>query len=240
MTEVNLYLKRLMEGDPQLSNLWVKGEISNFKDHSSGHLYFALKDAGGTMRCVMFRSRASQVLFRPENGLAVMLRGYLSLYERDGQCQLYVEEMFPAGQGALALAFEQLKQKLLAEGLFDEDKKQPLPLIPRKIGVVTSGNGAAWHDIQKVIFNRFPSAHLVLAPVAVQGESAPGEIAAAISRLNRLAGIDVIIVGRGGGSIEELWAFNTEVVARAIDRSPGADHLGCRPSNGCDHRRFRG
>jgi len=219
VSEVNLYLKRMLESDPQLKNIWVRGEISNFKDHSSGHLYFALKDSAGSMRCVMFRSRAGQLLFRPENGLAVMVRGYLSVYERDGQCQLYAEEMLPAGQGALALAFEQLKGKLQAEGLFDLEKKKPLPLIPQKIGVVTSANGAAWQDIQKVIFNRFPGAHLVLAPATVQGESAPGEIAAGIARLNRTAGISVIIVGRGGGSVEELWAFNSEVVARAIAAS---------------------
>lgn len=216
VSELNSYLKNKIEEDLRLSNLWVKGEISNYKAHSSGHLYFVLKDGKSSIRCVMFRSRASLLKFNPEQGMGIIIRGYLSIYERDGNYQVYVEEMQPDGVGALHLAFEQLKAKLEKEGLFDPKLKKPLPYLPRKIGVVTSPTGAVWHDIQKVAFARFPNIQLVLAPSAVQGENAPEEIAQGIAHLNKMPGIDLIIVGRGGGSLEELWAFNTEIVARAI------------------------
>jgi exodeoxyribonuclease VII large subunit len=216
VSELNAYLKNKLEEDSILNNLWVKGEVSNFKAHSSGHLYFVLKDKDSSVRCVMFRSWASQLRFAPEQGIHVIIRGYLSIYERDGNYQVYVEEMQPDGIGALHLAFEQLKNKLEKEGLFDPALKKPLPFLPRKIGVVTSPTGAVWHDIQKVIFTRFPNIQLILAPAAVQGESAPEEISQGIALLNKIPNIDLIIVGRGGGSLEELWAFNTEVVARAI------------------------
>lgn len=214
--ELNSYIKNLLEGDAKLNNIWIKGEISNFKAHSSGHFYFSLKDGSGSLRCVMFRSRAARVLFVPENGMDLLMRGYVSVYERDGLYQFYVDEMHPAGLGALHAAFEQMKAKLEKEGLFDESLKKPLPFLPGKIGVVTSATGAAWQDIQKVIFRRFPNSTLVLAHAAVQGEKAPGEIVQGIELLNRIPGVEVMIVGRGGGSLEELWAFNTEKVARAI------------------------
>ncbi|MGI6685076.1 MAG: exodeoxyribonuclease VII large subunit [Bacillota bacterium] len=216
ISELNSYLKDKIEEDSLLSNLWIKGEISNFKAHSSGHLYFVLKDSKSSVRCVMFRSRASFLKFLPEHGMHVIIRGYLSVYERDGNYQVYVEEMQPDGVGALHLAFEQLKTKLEKEGLFDLKYKKPLPFLPRKIGVVTSPTGAVWQDIQKVALARFPNTHLILAPAAVQGENAPEEIAQGIAILNKISDIDLIIVGRGGGSLEELWAFNTELVARAI------------------------
>jgi exodeoxyribonuclease VII large subunit len=216
VSELNKYVKRLVEEDSRLSNLWIKGEISNFKKHSSGHLYFVLKDPDGLIRCVMFRSRASKLVFLPDNGTSVIIRGHLSVFERDGIYQLYVEEIQPEGIGALQIAFEQLKIKLEKEGLFDVVHKKELPLLPQKIGVVTSPSGAVWHDIQKVALNRFPNICLVLAPTSVQGDNAPAEISRAIERLNQINDLDVIIVGRGGGSLEELWAFNTETVARSI------------------------
>lgn len=216
VNELNTYIKDLLEDDGQLNNMWIKGEISNYKAHSSGHIYLILKDAVSSVRGVMFRSRAKNLVFSPENGMKVLVRGYVSVYERDGQYQVYIEEMQPEGVGALHLAFEQLKARLEKEGLFDEIRKRELPLLPQTIGVVTSSTGAAWQDIQKVIFERYPNAHLILAPVLVQGDSAPEEIARGINLLNSSQDIDVIIVGRGGGSLEELWAFNTETVARAI------------------------
>lgn len=216
VSELNAYLKNKIEEDGRLNNLWIKGEISNYKAHSSGHVYFVLKDTGSSVRCVMFRSRASTLRFEPQHGMHIIIRGYLSVYERDGIYQVYVEEIQPDGVGALHLAFEQLKNKLEREGLFDPQHKKPLPSLPRKIGVVTSPTGAVWQDIQKVVFARFPNTHLVLAPAAVQGESAPDEITQGIRVLNKMPGIDLIIVGRGGGSLEELWAFNTEIVARTI------------------------
>lgn len=217
--EVAGYLRNLLEADTLLNDLWVRGEISNFKHHTSGHLYFTLKDEAGCLRAVMFRSRAVLLDFPPGDGMRVLARGYVSLYERDGSCQLYVEELAPDGIGALYQAFCLLRDRLQAEGLFDPDRKRPLPLLPRKVGVVTSPNGAAWHDIRRVSARRFPGLPLVLAPAAVQGREAPGEIVAALAALDRRTDIDVIIVGRGGGSLEELWAFNTEEVARAIYRS---------------------
>lgn len=214
--EATGYLRDLLEADPLLNNIWIRGEISNYKHHSSGHLYFTLKDAASSMRCVMFRSRCSQLNFQPSNGMNVIVRGYVGIYERDGQYQLYAEELAPDGMGALFVAYCQLKEQLQAEGLFAPEHKKQLPYFPRKVGVVTSQNGAAWHDLVTVMRRRFPGIAIVLAPAAVQGEQAPREICAALIELDRRHDIDVIIVGRGGGSLEELWAFNTVEVARAI------------------------
>lgn len=215
--ELTLYLKGLLERDTRLQNVWVRGEISNFKLHTpSGHMYFTLKDGFSCVKVVMFRSRAVLVPFRPEQGMRVILRGYIGLYERDGQYQIYCEEMQPDGLGSLHLALEQLKARLSGEGLFDSERKKKLPLLPNTIGVATSLTGAAIQDVLKVVFRRFPNMRVVVAPCAVQGEAAPGEIAKAIKLLNQATGIDVIIVGRGGGSREELWAFNAEEVVRAI------------------------
>lgn len=217
--EVNKYIKDLISNDIILSGLWVKGEISNFKNHYSGHFYFTLKDEKGVLKCVMFRSNASSLAFVPEDGMKVQIRGYISVFERDGQYQLYAQEMQPDGIGALYVAFEQLKAKLQAEGLFDENRKRRLPLIPGSIGVVTSSTGAVVRDIINILSRRFYNVNIKVYPVQVQGEQAAGQIAAAIRRLNELNNVDVIIVARGGGSLEELWAFNEEIVARSIYKS---------------------
>ena len=214
--EVTEYLRDLLEADALLGNIWVRGEISNCKHHTSGHLYFTLKDAASSMHCVMFRSRCSQLNFLPGNGMSVIVRGYISVYERDGQCQLYAQELAPDGMGALYEAYCRLREQLQAEGLFAPEHKKPLPRFPRKVGVITSQNGAAWHDLVTVMRRRCPGISLVLAPAAVQGEQAPREICAALEMLDQRQDVDVIIVGRGGGSLEELWAFNTVEVARAI------------------------
>lgn len=217
---LTMYLKRLIEGDQNLGALWVRGEISNWKVHTSGHCYFTLKDDAAQIRCVMFRSQAARLRFRPDQGMKVICAGAVSIYERDGTYQLYVEEMEPEGIGALHLAFEQLKQKLAAEGLFDDRRKRPLPLLPRKVGLVTSPTGAAVRDLITVARRRFPNLHLILAPALVQGPAAPASLMAALGRLSRVPGVDVIIIGRGGGSLEELWAFNDERLARAIAACP--------------------
>ena len=219
VSEINAYLRNLLEGDPLLSDLWVRGEISNYKYHSSGHIYFTLKDQNGCLRCVMFRSSARRLSFPPADGMRVLARGYFSFYERDGLCQFYVQELAPDGKGALYQAFCQLKERLQKEGLFAVEHKRKIPPLPRGVGVVTSPTGAAWRDIITVIKRRFPQMPVVLAPSAVQGEGAPDEICSALSLLNEREDIDLIIVGRGGGSLEELWAFNTEKVARAIFHS---------------------
>lgn len=216
VSELNAHIKNKLENDSTLANVWVKGEISNYKRAVSGHLYFTLKDSNSLVKTVMFRSRAVRLLFNPENGMAVIIRGYVNVYERDGAYQLYAEEMEPDGIGALYIAFEQLKQKLESEGLFDKQHKKKLPLLPGKVGIVTSPVGAAIRDITGIIQRRWPGTEMILMPTAVQGTEAPGEIARGIELLNRLGGIDVIIVGRGGGSLEELWAFNTEIVVRSI------------------------
>lgn len=216
VSELTNYIKGKLEGDQILRNIWVKGEISNFRHHSSGHMYITLKDEGSALKAIMFKSRNGQLLFRPDNGMGVLARGNISLYERDGQYQLYVDEMQPDGIGALHMAFVQLKEKLEKEGLFAAHRKKTLPLFPLKVGVVTSPTGAAIRDIITVMQRRLPKAHIIIMPVAVQGEEAPAQIARGIELINGLADIDVIIVGRGGGSLEELWAFNTEVVARSI------------------------
>ncbi len=216
VSQLTGYIKEKLESDPALNNVWVRGEVSNFKHHSSGHMYFTLKDKNSALRCVMFRSRNQNLQFVPSDGMAVIARGYVTVYERDGQYQLYVGELQPDGVGALYTAFLQLKERLAREGLFDQSRKRQLPAFPRRVGVVTSPTGAAVRDIINVMTRRYPQAHIIIIPVAVQGEAAPGQVARGIQLANRVEGIDVVIVGRGGGSIEELWAFNTEVVARSI------------------------
>ncbi|HVJ47876.1 exodeoxyribonuclease VII large subunit [Desulfitobacterium sp.] len=217
VAELTTEISRTLSDNDELVSCWVSGELSNYKNHRpSGHWYFTLKDQSSSIKAVMFRSRAERVRFIPQDGMKVLLRGSVKVYERDGNVQLYVDELQPSGLGALYLAFEQLKQRLSAEGLFDPERKKPIPRIPRRVGIVTSPTGAAIRDILKVMGRRDPNLSWVLAPAAVQGELAPREVAQAIARLNRYGNIDVLIVGRGGGSLEELWAFNTEEVARAI------------------------
>lgn len=217
--DVTRYLKQLMEADYLLNNLWIKGEISNYKRAVSGHLYFTLKDENSTIRVVMFRSRAIKVPFIPENGMCVRVRGYISLYERDGIYQLYAQEIETDGLGSLHVAFEKLKEQLKMEGLFDEKIKKAIPRFPKRVGIVTSPTGAVIKDMTGIMRRRWPAIEIILAPVKVQGFDAPKEIDFAIRQFNNLANVDVIIVGRGGGSLEELWAFNTERVARSIFRS---------------------
>lgn len=217
VSQINTYLKSVIDNDRNLKNIFVSGEISNYTNHyRTGHLYFTLKDEIGMVKAVMFRNAASRLRFEPENGMKVLVRCSVSVYERDGTYQLYCEDMQLDGIGALTVAFEQLKNKLTKEGLFDSENKKQLPKYPSRIGIVTSPTGAALQDIINVISRRYPSAELILAPVQVQGDSAAGQIAAAIEEFDRKKAADVLIVGRGGGSIEDLWAFNEEVVARAI------------------------
>jgi exodeoxyribonuclease VII large subunit len=196
--------------------VWVEGEISNFKVYGSGHAYFTLKDEGAQLRCVLFRTRARRVRFEPRDGLHVMSFGAVEVYAQRGEYQLVVELLEPRGLGALQLAFEQLKERLQAEGLFGPARKRPLPRFPRKIGIVTSPSGAALRDMLRVIGRRFGEIHIVVAPARVQGDGAAAEVAQGIRELNALGGVDVIIVGRGGGSLEDLWAFNDEMLARTI------------------------
>jgi exodeoxyribonuclease VII large subunit len=210
------YIKRKFDVDPHLQNIFVKGEISNFKQHSSGHMYFTLKDEKARILAVMFSSHTRSMKFSPENGMKVILRGEISVYEPSGQYQIYVKEMRPDGIGDLYLAYEQLKQKLEQEGLFDVANKQAIPMFPKKVGVITSPTGAAVRDILITIKRRFPIAKILVFPALVQGDQAAPSIVRAIEKANSIAGIDVLIVGRGGGSIEELWAFNEEIVARSI------------------------
>ncbi|MEE1050366.1 MAG: exodeoxyribonuclease VII large subunit, partial [Clostridia bacterium] len=216
---VNLYIKEVIARDDILCDVLVKGELSNFKAHSSGHMYMSLKDESGVMRAVMFRSAASKLLFKPQNGMKVVAHGRISVYERDGQYQLYIDDMQQEGQGDLYVAFEQLKAKLAAEGLFAPEHKMPLPKYPKKVGVVTAPTGAAIRDIINVLTRRFSYADIVLYPVLVQGENSAASIVGAIEYFNRNRCADVLIVGRGGGSIEDLWSFNEEIVARAIYNS---------------------
>lgn len=215
VSELLVYLKNLLDYDSLLKNVSVTGEISNFRPHYSGHMYFVLKDKNAQIKCVMFKSRNLRLDFTPDNGMHVVVRGYFSLYEREGQIQLYVEEMQQEGLGALHIAFEKLKEKLKGEGLFESEYKKKLPLMPRKIGVVTSVSGAVINDIRKVVAHRFPT-EIVLAPAQVQGMDAAPAIVKAINALQKVPKIDVIIIARGGGSLEDLWAFNTEEVARAV------------------------
>lgn len=214
-------LTALLRGvlEENFEQLWVQGEVSNLSYPSSGHCYFTLKDAGAQLRCVMFKSAVKNLKFRLTDGMALIVRGRISVYDQRGEYQLICEYMEPAGIGALQTAFVQLKEKLAGEGLFAEDHKITMPLFPRKIGVITSPTGAAIHDILNVLKRRFASLEVLLYPVRVQGEGSALEIARAVDEMNRLAEVDVIIVGRGGGSLEDLWAFNEEVVARAVYRS---------------------
>lgn len=207
-------IRMVLEGT--FGYVWVEGEISNFTKHTSGHMYFSLKDAGSVLNSVMFRNANQGLKFKAEGGMHVVCFGRISVYDKRGQYQLYVEKMEPRGLGALQLAFEQLKKRLRDEGLFDESRKRPIPYLPEKIGVVTSPTGAAIRDILKITRRRFRNVDIIINPVRVQGEGAGLEIARAIEELNRFNDIDVLIVGRGGGSLEDLWAFNEEVVARAI------------------------
>lgn len=216
VSDINSYIKQLVSNDGILSGLSVRGEISNFKHHYTGHMYFTIKDENSVLKCVMFKTQANMLKFLPQNGTKVIVSGYISVFERDGQYQLYASDMQPDGLGSLHLAFEQLKNRLQSEGLFDPERKKKIPLLPKSIGVVTSSTGAVIRDIINVTYRRHSRMKLQLYPVAVQGVLAAGQIAAAIKKLNELAQVDVIIVARGGGSLEELWAFNEEIVARSI------------------------
>lgn len=213
-------IKRRLEGDLLLQDVLVRGELSNFKRHSSGHLYFTMKDHDASLRCVMFRSSAIKLPFEPEDGEEILARGRIGVYEKGGQYQLYVYELIPLGQGALALAFEQLKKKLDQEGLFDQARKKPLPQFPKRIGIVSSPTGAAIRDLISVATRRWPIADLVLAPALVQGKNAAPSIVEALQLLVQEGNVELIIIARGGGSMEDLWPFNEEIVARAIFACP--------------------
>ena len=216
VTQVNEYIKGLLDRDGLLSGVFVRGELSNYKMYPSGHHYFSLKDETGAIRCVMFRREASRLRFRPENGMKVIAFGRVAVFPRDGQYQLYCTDLTPDGVGDLHVAFEQLKEKLYREGLFDPAHKKPIPRYPRKIALVTSSAGAAVRDMLRILGARYPLAQVVLLPVRVQGEEAPGEIASALRYASAHRVADLIITGRGGGSMEDLWCFNDERVARAI------------------------
>ena len=217
--QLNEYVRRLLAGDSVLQRVQLRGELSGFKRHVSGHLYFSLKDEQARVNCVMFKQHASGLTFEPKDGMRVILAGSVSLFVRDGAYQVYGESMRKEGIGDLYLRFEQLKAKLAAEGLFDPAIKKPIPMLPRRIGVITSRTGAVLRDIVRVARRRNPHIGIQLVSAAVQGEGAPREIAAAIDLLNAVGSVDVILCGRGGGSLEDLWAFNEEIVARAIARS---------------------
>ena len=219
VSQVNEYLRQRFEEDEFLSGVFIRGEISNYKLYPSGHHYFTLKDASSALRCVMFRGNAFRLRFRPENGMKVIAFGRISVFPRDGAYQLYCTEMTPDGVGDLHVAFEQLKAKLQAEGLFAQDRKKPLPRFPHRIAIITSAAGAALHDMLRILRKRYPLTEVVLLAVRVQGAEAPLEIAAALRYANRYRVADLVITGRGGGSIEDLWAFNDERVARAIAES---------------------
>ncbi|MGN0981855.1 MAG: exodeoxyribonuclease VII large subunit [Candidatus Limivicinus sp.] len=216
VTELNQYIKGLLDLDPMLGNVSVRGELSNYKVYPSGHHYFTLKDSESSLRCVMFKSSAMKLRFRPESGMGVTAYGRVAVYPRDGAYQLYCTGLMPEGAGDLQVAFEQLKAQLAAEGLFDRAHKKPLPAFPDRIAIITSSAGAAVHDMIRILSHRWPMAQVVLLPVRVQGVEAPPEIVGAIRYANEFKVADVIITGRGGGSIEDLWAFNDERVARAI------------------------
>ena len=218
VTELTVRVRDLLE--TEFVEVWVEGELSNCRVWNTGHVYFTLKDAAAQVRAVIFRSALRYLKFKPADGLRVVARGRISVYEPKGEYQLICEHMEPQGLGALQLAFDQLKKRLQDEGLFDQSRKRPLPALPRKIGIVTSLDGAAIRDIINVLRRRYANAHLIIRPARVQGEGAALDIARGLRAIGSVAGVDVIIVGRGGGSIEDLWAFNEEVVARAIARSP--------------------
>lgn len=219
VTELNNRIKGIIELDSVLSDVCVRGELSNYKIYPSGHHYFSLKDAESSIRCVMFKSSAAKLRFRPESGMGVTAFGRISVYPRDGAYQLYCSGLIPEGTGDLQIAFEQLKKKLSEEGLFDAKYKKPLPQFPERIAIITSSAGAAVHDMIRILNHRWPMAKVLLLPVRVQGVEAPAEIVGAIKYANEFKVADVIITGRGGGSIEDLWAFNEEMVARAVAAS---------------------
>ena len=216
VTQLNNLIKAAFDNVPALQKVCVRGEISNYKLYPSGHHYFTLKDAEGSLKCVMFKGSALSLRFRPQNGMSVLALGRVTVYPRDGAYQLYCSRLIPDGAGDLQLAFDQLKQRLWQEGLFNEAHKKPLPPFPHRIGVVTSPAGAAVHDLLRILGKRYPLCKVILLPVRVQGEEAAGEIARAVAYANREQLCDLLIVGRGGGSMEDLWAFNEEPVARAI------------------------
>lgn len=219
VTRLTRYIKQMLESDQALQQVWLKGEISNFKRHSRGHLYLTLKDKNARIRAVMFASSARQLSFVPEDGMKVLVEGSISLYEPYGEYQLYIRRMEQDGLGRLYLAYEALKKRLQEQGLFDTSRKKPIPEIAHEIGIITSPTGAAIRDLFTTIKRRFPAAHLTVFPVLVQGAEAASSIASAIVHANQMGMLDLLIVGRGGGSIEDLWAFNEEIVARAIFES---------------------
>lgn len=219
VSQINGYVKKILDNNIILNNVWIKGEISNFKHHYSGHLYITLKDEGGVLKAVMFRGNAQALNFEPSDGMKVLARGRISVYEAGGAYQLYIEEMIPDGVGELYIAYEQLKKQLESEGLFDAEHKKPIPQFPKKVGVVTASTGAAVRDIINVITRRYPMAEIVIYPAQVQGVGASQSVVNAIEYFNATGEVDTLIVGRGGGSIEDLWAFNEEITARAIFNS---------------------
>ncbi len=216
VSQINNYVKKILDHNIILNNVWIKGEISNFKHHYSGHLYITLKDEGAVLKAVMFRGSAQSLAFEPNDGMKVLARGRISVYEAGGSYQLYIEEMIPDGVGELYIAYEQLKKQLESEGLFSPEHKKPIPPFPDRVGVVTASTGAAVRDIINVITRRYPMAEIVLYPAQVQGSGAAESVVKAIEYFNATDGADTLIVGRGGGSIEDLWAFNEEITARAI------------------------
>ena len=219
VSELNGYIKNIIDGDEMLANVYIKGEISNFKRHYSGHLYFTLKDETSLIKCVMFKSYTNYLNFEPKDGMSVVILGSVSVFERDGVYQVYAKGMEPEGVGALYKAYEKLKAKLSEEGLFDEAHKKPIPILPRAIGVVTSKTGAVIRDIINVTTRRLPNVNIILYPAAVQGEGAAPTIVNGIKYFNKAKNVDTIIIGRGGGSLEDLWPFNEEITARAIYES---------------------
>ena len=219
VTQINEYARMLIDENPVMKNVYVKGEISNFVNHRTGHMYFTLKDDGGVLKSVMFRSNTSKLRFMPENGMRVVAHGKISVFVQGGQYQLYADGLEPDGVGALYIAYEQLKRKLEAEGLFDSSRKKPIPKIPTRVGVITSPTGAAVRDILNITGRRFPYAEVVIFPSLVQGDGAASQLCEGVKYFNRTKRADVIIIGRGGGSIEDLWAFNDETLARTIAAS---------------------
>ncbi len=220
VTEINEYIKMTLESSPVLQSVFLRGEISNLKsNYSSGHMYFSIKDEASSIRAVMFRFNASRLKFRPESGMKVMVHGKISSYTVSGDCQIIIDDMQPDGAGALAVAFEQLKKRLSSEGLFDQERKKPIPKFPQSVGVITSASGAALHDIINVSGRRCPSAEIIIYPSYVQGELASKSLRGGVLFFNNIQKVDVIIIGRGGGSAEDLWCFNDEALARTIAES---------------------
>ena len=220
VTQINEYIKMMMDSNPILKNVWIRAEISNFTNHyRTGHFYFSLKDDGALVRAVMFKTYAQNISFEPKDGMKVLVHGRISSFVRDGQYQVYVDEILPDGVGALYVAFEQLKRKLESEGLFDESRKKKLPKIPSRIGIVTSPTGAAIQDMLNILGRRFPCAEVYIYPAQVQGADAAPQLIEGLKYFNRTKSVDVIIIGRGGGSAEDLWAFNDEKLAYAVSES---------------------